>query len=114
MAMTVEKDALLHFKHRHAFEITDFDRCNIVPLINWAWKKYFARRNKNLEAIIDRGWFQLDRRLLKDSIILKTKRRLDNEQIDNQHNPSLQTNHAIPTIIRTNNLTIVSEPNPHN
>ena len=24
MAMTVEKDALLHFKHRHAFEITDF------------------------------------------------------------------------------------------
>ena len=71
MAMTVEKDALLHFKHRHAFESTVFDRCNIVPLINQAWKKYFAVRNKNLEAIIDRGWFHLDRRLLKDPVILK-------------------------------------------
>ena len=25
MTITVEKDALLHFKHRHAFESTDFD-----------------------------------------------------------------------------------------
>ena len=69
--MTVEKDALLNFKHRHAFESTDFDRCNIVLLINQAWKKYFAIRDKNLEAIIYRGWFHLYRRLLKDPVILK-------------------------------------------
>ena len=66
-----------------------------------------------MEAMIGRGWLYLDRRLLKDPEILEEEKRLDNEQIDNQHNPSLQTNHAIPTIIRTNNLTIVSEPNPH-
>ena len=54
IATTVEKDALLHFKQRHAFESTDFDRCNIVPFINWERKKYFAIRENNLEAIIDR------------------------------------------------------------
>ena len=47
MAMTVEKDALLYFKHIHSFEITYFDRCDILPLINWAWKKSFSRRDKN-------------------------------------------------------------------
>ena len=52
--MTVEKDSLLHFKHRHAFESTDFDRCDIVPLINQTWKKYFAIRDKNLDEIIYR------------------------------------------------------------
>ena len=89
MAMNVEKDALLHFKHRHAFESTDFDRCDIVPLIKRACKKYFSLRDNNLKAIIDRGWFHLDRRLLKEPVILKTKIRLDNEQLDNQHDPPL-------------------------
>ena len=73
MAMTVEKDALLHFKHRHSFESTGFDQYDIVPLINRAWNKSFARREKNLEAIVDREWFHLGRRLLKEPVILKTK-----------------------------------------
>ena len=73
MAMILDKDALLHFKHRHAFEINDFDRCDIVPLIYQEWKKYLTRSDKNLEAIIDRGWFHLDGRLLKDPAILKKK-----------------------------------------
>ena len=71
--MNVEKDALLHFKHRHTFESTGFDICNIVPLVNRTWKKSFAIRDKNLEAIIDIGWFHLDRRLLKDPVILGKK-----------------------------------------
>ena len=73
MAMTVEKDALLHFKHRHAFECTDFDRYDIVQLINRVCKKSFARRDKNLEAIIHREWLHLARRLLKDPVFLKKK-----------------------------------------
>ena len=52
MAMTIEKDALLNLKHRHEFESTDFYLCNIVTVMNWAWKKYFARSDKNLESII--------------------------------------------------------------
>ena len=112
MDMTIEKYALLHFKHRHAFESTDFYRCKIVPLINRAWKKYFVRVYGNLEAIIDIGWFHLDRRLLKYPFIFKTKIRLDNNQLDNQHDPPLQTHRPIPEIINTGNLTIVSDITP--
>ena len=42
-------------------------------LINQAWKKYFSIRERNLESIIGRGWFQLDRRLRKDPVILRKK-----------------------------------------
>ena len=48
MATTVYKDAPIRFKQRHEFESTDFDRCDIVPLINRVWKKSFARSEKNL------------------------------------------------------------------
>ena len=87
MVVTVEKDALILFKQINEFESTEFDQCNILPFINRTWKKSFARRGKNLEAIIDRNWFHLDRRILKDPVILKTKIRLENEQLDNQHDP---------------------------
>ena len=105
--MTVEKDALLHFKHRHAFESTDFDRCDILPLVKWEWKKYFARRDDNLEAIIDRGWFHLEIILLKEPVILKTKIRLENDQLDNKNDLPLRTNPPIPESIITDKLTII-------
>ena len=94
--MTIEKDALLNLKHRHEFESTDFYLCNIVTVMNWAWKKYFARSDKNLESIIYRGWFHLDRGLLKYPVLLDTKIRLDNEKLDNQHDPTLRTHCPIP------------------
>ena len=112
--MTVEKEALTQFKHRNAFEITDFYLCDIVPLINRAWKKYFARRNKNLEVIIDRGWFHLDRRLLKEPVILKTKISLDNEKLDDQHDLPLRTHPPIPASISTDKLKIFSDITPPN
>ena len=112
MSMTVEKDALLHFKHRHAFQSSDFDWCGIVPLINRAWKKYFARRDNNLEEIIYRGFFHLERRLLKEPVILKAEIRLDNEQLDNQNDPPLRTHSPIPASISTDNLTMFGDINP--
>ena len=65
-----------------------------------------------MEAIIDRGWFHLDRRLLKDPVILKTKISLDNEQLENQHDPPLRTHRPIPASISTDNLKIVSDITP--
>ena len=94
MEITVEKDTLLHFKHIHAFESNAFDICDIVQLINRVWKKSFVRRDKNLKAIIDIGWSHLDRSLMKYPIILEKK--LDNEQLDNQHDPPLRTHLPIP------------------
>ena len=61
MAMTVEKDSLIKFKHRHEFESTNFNLCKILPLINWAWNKSFVGREKNLGAFINIGWLHLDR-----------------------------------------------------
>ena len=62
-----------------------------------------------MEAIIGRGWFHLNRRLLKDPVMLETKIRLGDEKLDNQHEPTLQTNSPIPESIITDKFTIVSE-----
>ena len=69
-------------------------------------------RDKNFEAIIDRGWFHLDRGILKDQVIFKTKIMLDNEQLDNQHGKTLRTHRPIPASIITDNLNIVSYITP--
>ena len=37
---------------------------DMMPIINDAWKKIFARINKNKNAISDRGWNPLNRALL--------------------------------------------------
>ena len=84
----------------------------MLPLINQAWKKLFARTDKNLESIIDRVYFHLYRRILKHPAILKTKIMLDNEQLNNQHDPTLQNHRSISSIIRTDNLKIVSDITP--
>ena len=54
----------------------------------------------------------MDRRLLKEPVILKTQIRLDNEQLDNQHDPLLYTKPTIPASISTDDLTIFSELTP--
>ena len=43
---------------------------------------------------------------------METKIRLDNEQLDNQHDPPLQTHRTIPASISTDNFTIVSDIKP--
>ena len=111
MPMTVEKYFLIIFKHRHEFESTDFDRYGIVQLIKHTCNKSFARNENNLESIIDRGWFHLDREPHKDPAILK-KIRLENEQLDNQHYPPLLTNPPIQENVSTDNLKIFSEITP--
>ena len=65
-----------------------------------------------MEEIIDRELLHLDRRLPKDPIILKIEIRLENEQLDNQYDPLLQTHRPIPASIGTDNLTIVIDINP--
>ena len=64
---------------------------------------------KNLEEIIYRGCFHLDRRLLKEPLTLKTKISLDYDLLYNQHDPPLQTNPPVPAIISTYNLIAFGE-----
>ena len=65
-----------------------------------------------MKEIIDRGLFHLDKRLLKDPVILKSKVRVDNEQVDNQYDPPFRTNSPILSSISTDDFTIVSELSP--
>ncbi|CAJ1929670.1 unnamed protein product [Cylindrotheca closterium] len=51
----------------------DIKRSDIIPLIHKAWTGSFARKEQNLHAIIARGWYHLDMRLLKDTDILNTR-----------------------------------------
>jgi hypothetical protein len=73
MAMTREKDKLVAFKRRNDFKTINFQRLDVIPLVVRAWKVSFARTDKNLNALIERGWYHLDRRLLNDPEILSTR-----------------------------------------
>ena len=58
-------------------------KTDIVPLVIEAWIQSFARVNKNQQAISDRGWGPLNRVILLDPEILKTKPKIvdcDDEQ----------------------------------
>ena len=52
---------------------SDIEKSDILPLINLIWPRSFGRRNTNQQAISDCGWNPLNRRLLTDPEILKTK-----------------------------------------
>lgn len=73
MSMTKQKDLLVLYKRRNHFDSIDFKKSDIVPLICQAWAASFARKKQNLDAIRERGWSHLDKRLLKDPDILRTR-----------------------------------------
>ncbi|CAJ1967698.1 unnamed protein product [Cylindrotheca closterium] len=73
MAMTREKKRLVYHKIRMMHPSIDIKRSDIIPLICKAWAVSFARKVQNLHAIIARGWYYLDMRLLKDTDILNTR-----------------------------------------
>ena len=46
---------------------------DIIPIVNAAWKKSFAKTKSNLKAIRDRGWGPLNKVLLHHPEILSSK-----------------------------------------
>jgi hypothetical protein len=73
MSMTREKDRLVAFKRKNGFKNKDFQHLDIIPLITRAWASSFACTGKNKEALTERGWYHLDKKLLEDPEILRTK-----------------------------------------
>ena len=51
----------------------ELEKSDILPSINIIWSKSFGRIRTNKKAISDRGWNPLNRRLLYDPEILKTR-----------------------------------------
>ena len=59
---------------------------DLMVLINSAWSKSFARRDKNIKAIADRGWNPLNRALLLDQDLRATMTR--QEKMKEKHHDS--------------------------
>jgi hypothetical protein len=73
MSMTREKDKLVAFKRKNGFKNKEFQCLDIVPLIVRAWASSFTRTEKNKHALMERGWYHLNKSLLEDPEILRTQ-----------------------------------------
>ena len=65
IAFSKAKDALVAFKTSKGWD-AKLDAMDIIPLINTAWEKSFARVPSNKKAIADRGWFPPTKNVLTD------------------------------------------------
>ena len=65
---------VMKFKVDHNFFNTNLERTDIVPIVNYAWNRSFAKVESNKKAIAERGRNPLDRRLLLHPQILNTKK----------------------------------------
>ena len=72
MAMTKAKQELLALKDSLGLQNDGILDTDLMPLINLAWKKSFARVEKNRNAISDRGWNPLNKCLLLDPTLRST------------------------------------------
>ena len=106
ISMTKNKDKLVLYKKRYNFASIDFKRHDIIPLVNRAWADSFARKESNLKAITERGWYHLDRRLLKDPEILQTRTSTINWVDTHQHDAD--KNEGVPAAIDCNGQGTVS------
>ena len=75
-ALTKEKDALMYWKRSHGLAevIENYD---IIPLVNRAWDKSFARKDTNMKAIRMSGWNPCNMALLTNEEILKKGKTAD-------------------------------------
>ena len=64
IALTKAKQDLLDFKLTKMTQDQYLKPTDLMPLINKAWNASFARKNKNLQAIADRGWNPLNYNIL--------------------------------------------------
>lgn len=71
MAMTSEKRKLVQAKEKMILP-GKLVATDLIPLINRAWSKSFARKEKNKIAIADRGWNPYNMILLLDPSIRAT------------------------------------------
>jgi len=91
MSMTKGKQILLEKKDMMGLHDEGILDTDMMPLINYAWERSFARVQKNKNAICDRGWNPLNRVLLLDPDLNAT-RTVNEKSTDYQ----LQNNIIIP------------------
>ena len=68
--MTKAKTKML--ETRDKLGLNELEDTDLIPIINYAWNHSFARKDKNRNAIADRGWNPLNRKLLTDEDLSAT------------------------------------------
>ena len=101
MAMTKEKQNLLEVKDTLGLMNDGILDTDLMPLINKAWERSFARVDKNKNAISDRGWNPLNRALLLDPSLRSTMTANENTETYNQANDIIFPNIDIASKIVT-------------
>ena len=86
MAMTKAKQDLLALKDSLGLQNEGIVDTDLMPLINQAWDKSFARVEKNKNAISDRGWNPLNKCLLLDQTLRSTMTAKESSQEYNRLN----------------------------
>ena len=64
IALTKAKQDLLDFKLKKMTEDQYLKPTDLMPLINKEWNASFARKNKNPQAVADKGWNPLNYNIL--------------------------------------------------
>ena len=72
MAFSKAKQELLNFKIQKMSQDCSLKPTDLIPLINIAWGKSFARVEQNKKAIAERGWNPLNYNLLTNSDLRAT------------------------------------------
>ena len=70
--MALTKAKLKMLETREKLGLDELQSTDLMPIINYAWNHSFARRDKNKNAISDRGWNPLNRKLLTDNDLRAT------------------------------------------
>jgi hypothetical protein len=67
---------ILQFRHEKQMGI-ELIPTDIIPIVNYAWSGSFDNVETNIKAILERGWFPLNRVLLLHPDIRKTNKILN-------------------------------------
>jgi hypothetical protein len=74
---------------------------DIIPIINYAWKKSFARVDKNKKAIAERGWFPYNRNLLRNEELRATmteREAKEDRRLNTEVTISASTNSSVSSL----------------
>jgi hypothetical protein len=77
--ITKQKEYLMRKRERTNMEL-EIVPTDIIPLICFAWNHSFAIKSTNVQAILERGWFPLNRALLLHPLLRASMTELDIEE----------------------------------
>jgi hypothetical protein len=98
MAATQAKEDLVKLKLKRQMPIT-IEKTDVIPLMNYAWKRSFARKESNQKALCARGWNPLNYNLLLHPEIAATKTITAKPITANQAEPESSITMGVPTFM---------------